>query len=431
MPFFDGITIHPGLLRLAMGTAVLSVALAVVLFFVKIHHWRRARILGVRRAEYIAAVGEIVARGLPHRFERGWAQDPLFHDVLLQYVDVVAGDERTQLEQLISSIDLRYRLVIQLKSARRTSQRMAAAAYLAVIASPEIEWALIEALDSPNAEIRIQAAGGLAKIKSEAAIAQLVHMLLTDNPWVAARIADQLVAYGPVAVPYLMENVRDEHQGRLVDPRILAAAVRILGMIGDLRAAPAIEPLLEHPDREVRIAAAAALGSAGTGHSIPPLLSALDDRCWEVRAAAASALAAFSDGAATEPVARLLTDRSWWVRQNAAAALMEIVGGMDALITALEDDDAYARDAALQQLGLNGQIRAARKAIDEKVATEQQVRLVAAVLLPDPIPFSQRPQPVEAPVEAPVEDRSESETADDLDEGPGATVTHLFDTRAS
>ena len=419
----DGIIIHPGLLNLAMGTAVLSIALSVILFVVKLHHWRRARILGVRRAEYIGAVGEIVARGLPHGFERGWAQDPLFHDVLLQYVDVVAGDERAQLEQLISSIDLRYRLVIQLKSSRRTSQRMAAAAYLAVIASPEIEWALIEALESPNPEIRIQAAGGLAKIKSEAAIPQLVHMLLTDTPWVAARIADQLVAYGSVAVPYLMENVRDEHRGHLVDPRILAAAVRILGMIGELKAAPAIEPLLEHPDREVRVAAAAALGSAGTGHSIPALLSALEDPEWEVRAAAASALAAFSDGAATGPVARLLGDRSWWVRQNAAAALTEILGGMDALITALEGDDAYARDAALQQLGLNGQIRAARTAISDGVATDQQVRLVAAVDLPDPIPLSRREQP----------EQSHVETSDDAepDEPPISTVTHLFDTRAS
>jgi HEAT repeat protein len=302
---------------------------------------------------------------------------------------------------------------------------MAAAAYLAVIASPEIEWALIEALESPNPEIRIQAAGGLAKIKSETAIPQLVHMLLTDNPWVAARIADQLVAYGSVAVPYLMENVRDEHHGQLVDPRILAAAVRILGMIGDFKAAPAIEPLLEHPDREVRVAAAAALGSAGTGHSIPPLLSALEDPAWEVRAAAASALAAFSDAAAAEPVAKLLTDSSWWVRQNAAAALTEILGGMYALVRALEGDDAYARDAALQQLGLNGQIRAARTAIANGTATAQHIRLVAAVELPDPIPLSQRDE----------SETPQAETADDPefadDEASDATVTHLFDTRAS
>ncbi len=425
MPLLDGITLHPGLLNLAVGTAVLSVALSIVLFAIKLHHWRRARILGVRRAEYIAAVGEIVARGLEPGFERGWAQDPLFHDVLLQYVDVVAGDEREQLERLISSIDLRYRLVIQLKSSRRTSRRMAAAAYLAVIASPEIEWALIEALDSPNAEIRIQAAGGLAKVKSEAAIPQLVHMLLTDNPWVAGRIADQLVAYGPAAVPFLMENVRDEHQGHLVDPRILGAAVRILGMIGDRRAAPAVEPLLVHPHREVRIAAAAALGSAGTPSSIPRLLLALEDPEWQVRSAAATALAEFSDESATAPVSGLLLDRSWWVRQNAAAALMEIIGGMDALIDALEGDDAYARDAALQQLGLNGVIRTARAAVEAGEATDQQTRLVAAVDLPDPIPLSRREDGEASDV------RAARDEDDDQAGSSGASVTALSDWRAS
>ena len=302
---------------------------------------------------------------------------------------------------------------------------MAAAAYLAVIASPEIEWALIEALESPNPEIRIQAAGGLAKIKSEAAIPQLVHMLLTDNPWVAGRIADQLVAYGPDAVPFLMENVRDEHHGHLVDPRILGAAVRILGMIGDRRAARAIEPLLEHPHREVRIAAAAALGSAGTPSSIPCLLTALEDPEWQVRAASASALAAFSDESATSPVAGLLTDRSWWVRQNAAAALMEIIGGMDALIDALEGDDAYARDAALQQLGLNGVIRSARAAVEAGEATDQHVRLVAAVDLPNPIPLSQRDNRA-GPERPGPPDEDEDEVSSD-----GASVTALSDWRAS
>ena len=104
---------------------------------------------------------------------------------------------------------------------------------------------------------------------------------------------------------------------------------------------------------------------------------------------------------------------------------MEILGGMDALISALEGDDAYARDAALQQLGLNGQIRAARTAISEGVATEQQTRLVAAVELPDPIPLSQRAEADASQVEA----SDEHEPADD--EPTEATVTNLFDTRAS
>lgn len=375
---------------LALWTAITAIALSLLLFLVKLYNWQKARIQGARRAHYIAAVGEILARGITPGFDRGWAEDPLFHDVLLQYVDVVAGEERAHLERLISSIDLRNRLVTQLRESRRESSRLAAASQLAVIATPEIEWALIEALQSPSPEVKIQAAIGLAAIRSERAIAPLVHMLLTEKPWVSARIADQLIGYGPLAVDLLMENIRDEHGGRLLDTATVGAVVRVLGLIGDLRAAPAIEPLLDHPELEVRVAAAGALAHAGTPDSVPRLVDALGDTRWEVRARAASALATFSDPSTTVPLSARLRDSSWWVRQNSAEALIEIPGGMDVLIDALEGDDAYARDAALQQLGLNGMIRAATDRVGRDEASAQDRRLVTAVALPGPIPLSER-----------------------------------------
>lgn len=375
---------------LALWTALTAVALSLLLFLVKLYNWQKARIQGARRAHYIAAVGEILARGITPGFDRGWAEDPLFHDVLLQYVDVVAGEEREHLERLISSIDLRNRLVTQLRESRRESTRLAAASQLAVVATSDVEWALIEALRSPSPEIKIQAAIGLAGIRSDRAIAPLVHMLLTEKSWVSARIADQLIGYGPLAVDLLMENIRDEHGSRLLDPATVAAVVRVLGFIGDLRAAPAIEPLLDHPELEVRVAAAGALAHAGTPDSVARLVEALGDTRWEVRARAASALSTFSDPSTTVPLADRLRDSSWWVRQNSAEALIEIPGGMDVLIDALEGDDAYARDAALQQLGLNGMIRSTTDRVERDEGSAQDQRLVAAVALPGPIPLGER-----------------------------------------
>ena len=410
---------NPQLLALALGSAVLSVALAIVLFFVKWINWRRARRSGERRAKYIAAVGEIVARGLPHGYDSGWAGDPLFHDVLMQYIDVVAGQERQHLEELITVVDLRNRLVHQLRKARRESKRMSAASYLAVIASPEVEWALIEALDSKNAEIKVQAAGGLATIRSERAVGKLVHMLLSEKPWVAARIADQLVSFGPGAVPMLMENIRDEHGGHLVEHGTIAVAIRVLGYIGDRRAGTAIEPMLEHSNLEVRIAAANALGTAGHVASVPLLIHALEDPAWQVRARAAASLGSFGDPTSLAPMAAALSDDSWWVRQNSAEALTEIVGGIDTLIDALAGGEASARDAALQQLGLSGVIRAARDRIATERGTDQDDRLVAAVELPEPIQL----EPMTSE-ESPDEDESESEELPD-------NVRSLFETRAS
>lgn len=367
------------LLTIALVTAGVSVVLAIALFLVKWFNWRRTRAHGQRRAEYVGAVGEIVARGLPHDFDQGWAADPLFHDVLMQYVSVVAGDERGHLEELIEVIDLRNRLVHQLRAARRQSLRMAAASYLAIIASPEIEWALIEALDSPNPEIKIQAAGGLATIKSERAIGKLVHMLLTEQAWVAGRIADQLVTFGVGAVPMLMENIRDEHNGNLVDAGTIAVAIRVLGFIGDRVAGPIIEPMLVHPDLEVRVAAANALATAGKTSCVWALADALTDPAWQVRARAAASLGAFSDGVSLDSLALALSDDSWWVRQNTAQTLTEVVGGIDILIHALDSADLYARDAALQQLGLSGEVDRARDRIAAGMATERDELLIAGV----------------------------------------------------
>ena len=371
-------------------TALVAVVLAVSLFGLKVYHWQRDRIRGARRAHYIAAVGEMLARGLSAPDDRGWAEDPLFHEVLLQYFDVVAGEERAHLERLITEVDLRNRMVAQLREAKRTSSRLEAAAHLSIAASPEVEWALLEALESPTAEIKIHAAAGLAKIESDRAIPKLVHMLLTEEPWVSSRVADQLVEYGSKAVDLLVENIRDEHGGRLVRADVLTAIVRVLGYIGDLGATPAIVPLLDHPAVDVRVAAAGALGTAGTPASVTDLVRALDDPRWEVRARAASSLAMFSDPETAQPLADRLRDSSWWVRQNAAESLVEIPGGLEALIEALEGDDAYARDAALQQLGLTGMIRSATERVARDEPQSLDRRLVDAVALPSPVPYSER-----------------------------------------
>lgn len=380
---------------LVVGTALLSGILALVLFGVKVYHWQRDRLRGARRAQYIAAVGEILARGLPATFDRGWADDPLFHEVLLQYFDVVAGDERAHLEDLMKTIDLRSRLVVRLRDSKRSSSRLVAAAHLATAASPDIEWALLEALHSPSAEIKIHAAAGLASMGSERAIARLVDLILTEGAWVSARIADQLISYGPAAVEPLVGAIADAARVWPREPRTLVAVVRVLGSIGDLRASDAIVPLLGHQLVDVRVAAAGALARAGAPDTVHPLIEALSDSRWEMRARAASSLGAFSDPQAATPLADCLRDASWWVRQNAAESLIEIPGGIDMLIDALEGDDAYARDSALQQLGLNGMIRSARDRIAREEGSDQDHRLVAAVELTPPIPYSERAHPAE------------------------------------
>jgi HEAT repeat protein len=131
------------------------------------------------------------------------------------------------------------------------------------------------------------------------------------------------------------------------------------------------------------VGAASALGRAGTPVAVPALIAALNDDDWRVRARAADSLGAFSDPRAVEPLGAALRDQAWWVRQDSAKALANHLGGDRRLIEALWDDDPYARDAALHQIGLKGTVREAYHRIESGAGTELDRRIVAAALSPE------------------------------------------------
>lgn len=364
-----------GILRIAAWTAAASVFVAFGLFLVKVVHWRMLRSNGLRRARYTGAIGEIIARGIiPRASVKGWARDPVFEDVLLEYISITAGDERENLEKLVRHLDVRTLLVDQLRMSRRPSKRLRAAGYLADLAEHAQEWALLEALDDPIPEIRIQAARGLAKLGTERAIPRLVQMLTHEDPWYAARLADQLIIYGSAATTALVAYAEQQ-----ADPQGRELAVRLLGSIGDRKAAKHLIELMSDTDPEVRIAAVSALGKSGTLDAVAPLISALVDDDWRVRARAAASLGSFSDPHSIPRLYAALGDESWWVRQNSAEALVEIPGGHVALIEALEQDDPYARDAALLQLGMAGTLEDAQMRVEDGTATEDDRRLLRAI----------------------------------------------------
>ena len=191
--FPDEVTVLGGeIIKIAAWTAAASLAVAVALFVVKMTHWRLIRSAGVRRARYTGAIGEILARGIiPRASLAGWAKDPVFEDVLLEYIAIVGGEERANLEELVRHLDIRTILVNSLRNSRRASKRLRAAGYLADLADHGQEWALVEALEDPIPEIRIQAVRGLATLRSKRAIPKLVDMLTHEEPWYAARVADR------------------------------------------------------------------------------------------------------------------------------------------------------------------------------------------------------------------------------------------------
>ena len=76
-----------------------------------------------------------------------------------------------------------------------------------------------------------------------------------------------------------------------------------------------------------------------------------------------------------------MRDENWWVRQNSAQALSEIPGGVDSLVEGLEDEDRYARDAAIERLMAMGLVRKAVDAVKEGSAGDQERYIVRQLVV--------------------------------------------------
>ena len=123
------------LLDVLIVLAATTVILSMTLFSVKILHRNHIRAAGVRRAHYIGALGEIVARNsVPVHEIAGWQEDPVFFEVLVDFLDIVTGDERRTLEQLVAKLELRSHLATELEGARLPSKRLRALSDLVELA---------------------------------------------------------------------------------------------------------------------------------------------------------------------------------------------------------------------------------------------------------------------------------------------------------
>jgi HEAT repeat protein len=175
--------------------------------------------------------------------------------------------------------------------ARRMWRRAAAAYRLGDMGNPEAAPAVLAALDDGRREVRAAAARSLGRLGVVEAAVPLVQALVSRR--VPNGVAGQaLVELGPAAVPELRGTA--DHP----DPDIRAAAVTLIGFVGDSHDAPIAVRALEDPSADVRRSAAETLSRIGAAGAEPPLLAALCDRIHFVRAAAATALGALGSAAA-------------------------------------------------------------------------------------------------------------------------------------
>ncbi len=348
------------LLTTLAGVTTLTLMGGLGLFAFKYLRHRYERFAEFRRAAYVGAISELATRaGYPPTILRRWAEDPVFLETLVEFLRFLRGTERDNLLRLSQELRVVDGYLGALRHSRRRRRRVMASEALAEFADPATMDALLTALDDPVRAVRWNAAMALAKIGDERAVPGLVRTLEKSRDWGADRIADALVEFGHTAVNHLARYLLLSLPDIEGESHHLPLMVRVLGVIGDVRAEPALLATLASPDLEVRIRSAAALGSAGTPQCVPALIRALRDPQWEVRAQAAGALGKQLDPRAIEPLQEAMCDPNWWVRQNAAEALSRIPSGEAALVDVLLSDDPFARDAAVERLLSAGVVRRA------------------------------------------------------------------------
>jgi HEAT repeat protein len=218
--------------------------------------------------------------------------------------------------------------------------RRAAAAYrLGDMADPEVSPALLSALDDPKRPVRTAAARSLGRLGIVDAALPLVEALVSGR--VPNGVAGQaLVELGPAAVPELRRIA--EH----TDPQIRAAAVTLLGLVGDSHDAPLAVRALEDPSADVRRAAADTLRRIGGPAAEEPLRAALEDRIHFVRAAVAAALGSLRSDAAVPRLLEIARADRFRPARAAAQAVARIAPSELAAAAAEPDAGPHLHEAA-------------------------------------------------------------------------------------
>jgi len=108
---------------------------------------------------------------------------------------------------------------------------------------------------------------------------------------------------------------------------------------------------LSSNDLDIRVNALKAIGSINDLSAVKLVFDALTDEAWEIRAVACNTVGEMSLKGAAYRLIPLLKDESYYVRRNAARALLGLGQiGIMTLVSYLEIDDQYARDAIVQTL---------------------------------------------------------------------------------
>jgi hypothetical protein len=251
-------------------------------------------------------------------------------DLLGRYSRKLRGDAELRIAEYFRDSPALETALSELGS-RRMWRRARAAYRLGDMACPDVAPALRAALDDRAREVRAAAARSLGRLHAADSALPLVEALVSHR--VPAGVGGQaLFELGTDAVPEL------SHIAAHPDPHVRAAAITLLGLVGDNGNSRIAVDGLGDPSADVRRAAAEALARIGTSSAEPALRATLDDRVHVVRASAAEALGAIDAAEALPKLVEIARND----RFRPARAAAQAIGRIDParLRTAAAEADA-------------------------------------------------------------------------------------------
>jgi HEAT repeat protein len=216
-------------------------------------------------------------------------------EVLGRYSRRVRGDAEARIAAYFRDSDA-LRTELEALGTRRAWRRATAAYRLGDMACEDAAPGLLAALDDGKRDVRAAAVRSLGRLGVVAAVLPIVRA------FVAGRVPNGIAGE---ALLELGTDARSELAGIAshVDPSVRAAAITLLGLVGDSGDAHIATAALADVAADVRRAAAEALSRIGTSSDEVGLRAALDDRMHFVRAEAASTLGVLE---ATQALPRLV-----------------------------------------------------------------------------------------------------------------------------
>jgi len=226
-------------------------------------------------------------------------------------------------------------------------RRLSLSVLSAEVTDDRVSGAFEQALRDPSLEVKVEAAAGLGQTGNPAFNRALLWCLAAGDPQLDETAVAGLARINRDGVTLFMDELMGHSE-----EKIMRGGARVMGEIGDPRAAGLLRTWLGSRDKELRAASARALGAIGTIEAKEALIGVLGDTSEQVRLAATRALGRMPGSDTLDALFGMCRDPSLRIRLELARVVGQsrTVGVVELAETLCADPEEGVRVEALLSL---------------------------------------------------------------------------------